>query len=161
MYAKEAEIVNEEFLLREDVYNLRRGGHGGFEYINKSDTKVISDRKARENTNKKLYDKYGENWRSIVGKLGADAAQTPESQEKRRATRVLNGTKSDASYMHTPEARLKVKDKFTENKHQQGTQNSQFGMMWITNEVVSKKIKKTDNIPEGFRRGRVVKNMAR
>src|ERR1035437_4224431 len=34
MYAREAEFVNEEFLLREDVYNLRRGGYGGFEYIN-------------------------------------------------------------------------------------------------------------------------------
>ena len=30
------EIVDEEFLLREDVYNIRRGGFGGFDYINKS-----------------------------------------------------------------------------------------------------------------------------
>jgi hypothetical protein len=36
MYAREKEVVNEEFLLREDVYNLRRGGHGGWEYINKN-----------------------------------------------------------------------------------------------------------------------------
>jgi hypothetical protein len=28
--------VNDEFLLREDVYNIRRGGFGGFDYINKS-----------------------------------------------------------------------------------------------------------------------------
>ena len=34
MYAREAEIVTEEFLARDDVYNLRRGGHGGFDYIN-------------------------------------------------------------------------------------------------------------------------------
>lgn len=36
MYAKEKEIVNDTFLLREDTYNLRRGGTGGFDYINKS-----------------------------------------------------------------------------------------------------------------------------
>lgn len=33
MYAKEKEIVTDEFLLREDTYNLRRGGTGGFDYI--------------------------------------------------------------------------------------------------------------------------------
>lgn len=34
---KEKEIVTDEFLLREDTYNLRRGGTGGFDYINKND----------------------------------------------------------------------------------------------------------------------------
>ena len=34
MYAREKEVVTEEFLSREDVYNLRRGGTGGFDYIN-------------------------------------------------------------------------------------------------------------------------------
>ena len=33
MFAREKEVVTEEFLLREDVYNLRRGGTGGFDYI--------------------------------------------------------------------------------------------------------------------------------
>lgn len=34
MYAREKEIVNDEFLSRTDVYNLRRGGTGGFDFIN-------------------------------------------------------------------------------------------------------------------------------
>lgn len=34
MYAREKEVVTAEFLMREDVYNLRRGGNGGFDYIN-------------------------------------------------------------------------------------------------------------------------------
>lgn len=33
---KEKEVVNDVFLLREDVYNIRRGGQGGFDYINKN-----------------------------------------------------------------------------------------------------------------------------
>ena len=36
MYAREKEYVNEDFLMREDVYNLRRGGHGGFDYLIRS-----------------------------------------------------------------------------------------------------------------------------
>ena len=32
MYAREKEVVNESFLSRKDVYNLRRGGTGGFDY---------------------------------------------------------------------------------------------------------------------------------
>jgi hypothetical protein len=36
MYIREAEVVTDEFLLREDVYNLRRGGFGGFDHINKN-----------------------------------------------------------------------------------------------------------------------------
>jgi hypothetical protein len=33
MYAREKEVVNDEFLLREDTYNLRRGGHGGWDFV--------------------------------------------------------------------------------------------------------------------------------
>jgi hypothetical protein len=36
MYAREKEVVNEEFLGRDDTYNLRRGGFGGFDYLNKT-----------------------------------------------------------------------------------------------------------------------------
>ncbi len=41
MYAREKEVVTDEFLLREDVYNLRRGGSGGWDYINSNG---LSDR---------------------------------------------------------------------------------------------------------------------
>ena len=34
MYAKEAELVNEEFLAEENTYNLKIGGFGGWDYIN-------------------------------------------------------------------------------------------------------------------------------
>lgn len=36
MIRREKEIVNEEFLSRDDIYNVRRGGTGGFDYINKN-----------------------------------------------------------------------------------------------------------------------------
>jgi hypothetical protein len=57
----------------------------------------------------------------------------------------------------SPKAIAKKKQKFKEIKHQQGEKNSQFGTFWITNEVESVKIKKTDLIPKGWRKGRKMK----
>jgi hypothetical protein len=31
MYTREREVVNEDFINRQDVYNIKRGGDGGFE----------------------------------------------------------------------------------------------------------------------------------
>jgi GIY-YIG catalytic domain len=36
MFAREKSIITDEFLGRDDVYNLRRGGYGGFDHINKT-----------------------------------------------------------------------------------------------------------------------------
>ena len=40
--------------------------------------------------------------------------------------------------------------------HQQGMKNSSFGTMWITNGIENKKIKKTNTIPAGWEKGRVI-----
>lgn len=36
MFKREKEVVTEEFLVRPDTYNIRRGGDGGFDFINKN-----------------------------------------------------------------------------------------------------------------------------
>jgi hypothetical protein len=51
----------------------------------------------------------------------------------------------------------KRKETMTRIKHQQGSTNSQFGTMWITDGTANRKIKKEDVIPEGWRKGRVIK----
>lgn len=38
MNQKEAEIVNEDFISREDVYNIKLGGEGGWDYLNNPDS---------------------------------------------------------------------------------------------------------------------------
>ena len=47
MYAKEAEIVNEEFVARDDTYNIKLGGWGGWDHC-PSAGRTLSD-KARMN----------------------------------------------------------------------------------------------------------------
>jgi hypothetical protein len=37
MYAKEAEIVNVDFVAEQNTYNLKLGGYGGFDHLNNSD----------------------------------------------------------------------------------------------------------------------------
>lgn len=40
---------------------------------------------------------------------------------------------------------------------QKGERNSQHGLIWVTDGISSKKIQRTEDIPSGWRRGRVVK----
>lgn len=54
MYLREKEIVTSEFLAREDTYNLRRGGQGGFDYINSSGIKKMGGKSHSDITKKKL-----------------------------------------------------------------------------------------------------------
>lgn len=67
MYAKEAEIVNADFLMNENTYNLKIGGYGGFDHINRDEkSRREKNQKARKTTNERHKDKLSE-W----AKLGA------------------------------------------------------------------------------------------
>lgn len=53
MYAKEAELVNEEFLATANTYNLKVGGFGGWDYINSDvEARINKNRLARQNAEK-------------------------------------------------------------------------------------------------------------
>ena len=58
--------------------------------------------------------------------------------------------------MQTPDAQEKRKTSLKSIQHQQGSKNSQYGTMWITNGESNRKIKVDGQIPEGFRKGRSV-----
>lgn len=138
MYAREAELVNDEFLSREDVYNIRRGGLGGFDHINDGSDEHIER-----------------------CKRAAAISLTPDNRSKSHETQRKNGLgvfNPDVQMFHSEEHRKKFFEaglaalktdvalqnrikKFEEIGHQQGSKNSQFGSLWITDSVFNRKVK--------------------
>jgi hypothetical protein len=143
MYAREKEVVTEEFLLREDVYNLRRGGSGGFDFINKHEMGIphITIETAKE------YSIRG----AAVLKI---KKQDPEFYAKHLEACRKGGRNSPRFIKHSKSSIEKIK--IACQGKQVGDKNSQFGKMWITNEITSIKILKSDIIPVGWRKGRVM-----
>ena len=84
----------------------------------------------------------GNPWAGVKG--GGNFELHPEIQ--RRATRLAA----------SEEANAKRKATFAKMKHSQGVNNSQFGSCWITDGKTSKKISKTEMVPEGWHLGRVL-----
>lgn len=151
MYAKEAELVNEEFLATENTYNLKIGGYGGWDYINSSEeTRIQKNKKAREKANESIKRLYGVD---NPAKLNS----VKEALSRAMKKRISNGFKpippSFSGKTHKEETKEKIRNS-NKGKHV-GCLNSQYGTMWITNGSENKKIKKYDSIPEGWRKGKV------
>lgn len=124
MFSKEAEIVNEDFIAEENTYNLRIGGFGGWNYVNRNvltkEQRILGGNNAAKKTNE--YFKYNPDRRVVPNWKGRK--HTKESINK-----------------------MKLIDR-------SGKRNSQYGTMWITNGSENKKVKKEEIIPEGWYKGR-------
>lgn len=149
MYTKEAEIVNDEFLAEENTYNLKRGGFGGFDYINTSGKKykrefTDDDRKKSVKVCKERFSFDDYSQRNIASHQVSKETKLQWNAAGRAATLAQS-------------AKEKRKETFNRTQHQQGENNSQAGTMWVTNGLSNKKIKKTDAIPNGWNKGRVIK----
>lgn len=137
MYKKEAEIVNEEFLVTENTYNLKIGGFGGWDHQNLNPE--IQRRKANKSNEKQKWlsendpDWKGKETRKRVGsknfkKLWKEGKLKPYDWTGRN---------------HTEESKEKMKKVHSENGFQKGEKNSQYGTTWVwCKEEGNKKIKK-------------------
>lgn len=150
MYAKEAELVNEEFVANENTYNLILGGQGGFEYIN--------------STGKNIYGKNGQSGYGLENLkqplfLRNDLSEEQFDEIRKKISDTLRKQFSEGrvgsfkNKTHSSESREKIKEAI--NGKQIGELNSQFGTRWIISKElkISKKIKKDDSIPEGWELG--------
>jgi hypothetical protein len=154
MYAKEAELVNEEFLASENTYNIKVGGFGGWDYINSNETlRKEKNSRARISTNKVLFEKY-----NVTNPSQLDFVKNKMSlAAKKQYDLGITKLPSFKGRTHTEESKSKIGNK--NSFHQKGDKNSQFGTIWITNGVSSKKIKKESAIPEGWRVGKIQKRV--
>lgn len=145
MNTKEAELVTNEFCLREDTYNLCPGGRGGFGYINRNGLSPVNDgserhrarmRRAGLNTIRSLHEKHKdpvfyEKWKqSLQGRPPTYGTLGKKFSKETKTKMSISGS---------------------------GENNSQYGTMWITNDVENMKVKKDSKVPEGWRKGRKIK----
>ena len=158
MYAREKEVVTDEFLARSDVYNLRRGGTGGFDYINKnglSNSKIpgynamISGFKRKDLWTKETFEKV-----QLAQRAGA-SANMKRMHSTRRVEMLAYADHARKSAL-SEASKNKRKKTFVEIGHSQGEKNSQYGSVWITDGTANRKIKKIEAIPLGWKKGRII-----
>ena len=145
MNAKEKELVTEEFVLLETNYNLCVGGQGGWSYVNRQDLAVPYFTKENAKTHSVAANQRKQ-WLSENDKDWAIARSEKMSSALRGRYGTFNGKQ------HTEETKCQMSES-AKGKHI-GSKNSQFGTMWITDDMINKKIKKTDSMPHGWHAGR-------
>jgi len=149
MNAKEAEIVTEEYCLREDTYNLCPGGKGGWGYVNQNGlAKGFNDSSIALAAGKQ------------AGKIHANRIKNDKKYRlenykrllKRQNDRLKNGTFVNGfkGKTHTEETKAKMR-----KSKNLGNNNPSFGTIWINNGIEAKKWK--GDIPDGWFKGRKLK----
>jgi group I intron endonuclease len=166
MYKREREIVTEDFLKSENVYNLRLGGSGGWDYINKNNLNFTehSLQKKKESLRKwhSLNDTTGEN-NGFFGKQHSEQTKQQIS-EKRKAyydnggkhpKGMLNKEHSLDTKKHLSEV-MKLKSPLIGKK---GLEHPSGGTKWYNNGT---KHLRSDKPPgEGWTEGRIFKKRKR
>ena len=133
-YDKEKEIVTEEFVKREDTYNLSLGGMGGW-YFHLTETTV--EKKAR-------YDKASKTRTGIpLSKERREKISNSLKGKKFTEERKSNISKGVKGFKHTKEAKEKIKLASTGRKHSQESKNK---MSLATTKIKSIKVEKDDKI---------------
>lgn len=157
MFSKEAELVNEDFVKRPDTYNLRVGGQGGWDYVNRVGLNVYP---THSETLKENF--------ALGTKVVQDKLKNDFEFRKAFCKNVTLGLKkhyvdNPAHFLgrnHSQETKQKM-SKSQLGKHT-GQKNSQYGTCWIHSLELkeNKKIPKIDLdkwIDQGYTLGRKIK----
>ena len=141
---REIEIVNEDLLKDPMCMNLQPGGGGGFGSDEHRRKNLEAFRKGGRDVLKRLWEEDGE-WKRNQCEIRSNRWKNNEF-----ASKVLNGF-TFRNKRHTQETIEKIR---ISANNKTGDKNSQYGSCWITNEIESKKIKKGESLPDGWRLGR-------
>lgn len=154
MYAKEAEVVNEDFIAEENTYNIKVGGFGGFDYLNSNYQDMVErNKRGRLQADATIYTKYGVH---SPAQLDHVRQATSERNRALHAEGKFPPLPRFTGKTHTDETKRKIGE--ATSKAQQGVGNSQYGTRWIhsTELKKSQRIKKEDPLPDGWVEGRKI-----
>lgn len=141
---REKELVNEELIQDKNCLNLKPGGSGGWidkEHQKKATREANKRRLELLNTNPEFKQKYSERCRE---------RNLKQYREGTRKSTLPNWS----GKKHKPESIQKMKE--IKKGQGKGEANSQYGTFWITDGKTNKKT--NSEIPEGWYKGRVLKN---
>lgn len=143
---REEEIVNEQLLSEDLCLNLVTGGHSGQQGFVNDEHRI----KMRLGASKWLKDKYktDEIFKNLM-------AESRVKNMKNYHKLGIHNYNTFGGKKHTEETIKKIKN--SKRGQGKGETNSQYGKCWITNENENKKIMRGDEIPQGWRLGRVMK----
>ncbi len=156
MYDKKAEIVDDNFLAEENTYNLKRGGFGGFDYINSTGNNVYGRNGQLGFGGENLKD--GKYWKDRLiqeGKWEAYCDKISNSRKIGFSTGRLVPSFKDKK--HTPDTLLKMS--ISHKGKGVGPTNSQYGTCWIYHSLVGNKKCHKDLLPlyidQGWSKGKM------
>lgn len=145
----EASLVTEDRLESGELYNLKVGGEGGWDFANKVRTPEhrLAAGKAGQEALKRLgRGVFAPGWRSLhAKKLAASSSNLLKCNWSGRKHSEATKAKMSASHQGK----------------RAGAKNGQYGTMWITNGMESRKILRDEAIPEGWRQGRKMSTSAK
>lgn len=156
MFNEELKIVNSSFIKRSDVYNICEGGKG----FSSSSSKIANDKRKWLLEND---DDFSRRYKKILKEKAKPLSKEQKllMLERKRELKVgaCHDPKMRAEMVRraqTPEA--VKKRNISVQGIGKGEKNSQFGTIWITNGTINKKIKKDEDVPFGFKKGRILAN---
>lgn len=120
--------------------NLRKGGSGGFDYINREGFSGAKSGGAAANPKLQQWLKNHPEHLQQLKQLSQDGYQRFKATQG--GSRILEGAKRGAAIWkgqtHDEEARHKIRMKQT------GSGNSQFGTCWVTKDGINRKVQRTE-----------------
>jgi len=143
MFEKEKMLVE----ISKSSYNVKLGGNGGWDHVlsDPEYTSPFNDKDLQKKLSKRGIEK--------IKLLRNDV----EFRKKwyNNISSSLKGKQNFLNKKHNEETKRNIGLKNSIN--QKNEKNSQFGTIWITNGKTNKKISKDNVIPEGWKKGRVLK----
>lgn len=126
-YKKEQDLVNTFFISREDTYNGKLGGYGGWDHVRSPEVQKLA------------VERLNEYYQSDAGiKLKKHLSNSKKGSVPNDNPKINKWSKSEKNKQNLKECRLNA--------------------IWINNGQIEKSILKTNKLPEGWKRGRIIGN---